>query len=200
MLRPLSPRRPCLVNTATANGQRGRGSRVIPSRAVLLPQQPSNCRRPRDCIDRCKRRTPRASLGSWATAWSPGPGRGRPARPGRVLCKGSGGLLRVAFLVIRVAFLAVERRGSECGVGAVSGGVSGVGGRSGSVVGGGAFAMAFLGRFGRHTFALKCPPSPRGVRVHRIGGPGPARAAGVNASDRCCDNDQSRCLSLEVDP
>ena len=31
------------------------------------------------------------------------------------------------------------------------------------VVGGGAFAMAFLGRIGRHTFALKSPLAPEGV-------------------------------------
>lgn len=105
--------------------QRGRPSRVIP---------------PREGVDRCKRRTPRESPGSSTAAGSPGPGGGRPAPPGGVLCKGNGGSLRVAFLVIWVAFLAVERRGSESGVGAVSGGVGavsgGVGGRSGSVVGG----------------------------------------------------------------
>ena len=81
------------------------------------------------------------------------------------------------------------------------------------------FGLAFEGWFGRHTFALKSPPRPKGVRVHRTGGPGLARAAGVNASERwrtqgvnaserwrtqgvnaserCGDNDQSRCLSLE---
>lgn len=76
--------------------QRGRPSRVIP---------------PRDGIDRCKRRTPRESPGGLTAACSPGPGGGRPARPGGVLCEGNGGSLKVAFLVIRVVFLAVERRG-----------------------------------------------------------------------------------------
>ena len=98
--------------------QRGRPSRVIP---------------PREGVDRCKRRTPRESPGSSTAAGSPAPSSGRPARAGGVICKGNGGSLRLVFLVIRVAFLAVERRGSESGVGAAS---AGVGGRSGSDVGG----------------------------------------------------------------
>ena len=60
-------------------------------------------------------------------------------------------------------------------------------GRRGGIVVGRAFAsirVGCSGWFGRHTFALKSPPRPRGVRVHRIGGPGPARAAGVNAGER----------------
>ena len=152
-----------LSRPATANGQRHRASRVIPPPAVLLPQQPNNRRRPRDCIGGCKRRAPRENLGSSAAAGSPGPGGGRPARPGGVLCKGSGGSLRVAFLVIRVAFLAVERRDSEPGVGAVSGGVGGVGGRSGSVVGGVAFVAFVRSVWPPHVCTKEPAPVKRGV-------------------------------------
>ena len=86
--------------------------------------------------------------------------------PGRLgVLHGSGGSQRVAFLVIRVAFLAVERRGLESDVGAVSGGVGGVGLSFGLGYRSGAFAMELLGRFGRHTFALKSAPPQQGRRT-----------------------------------
>lgn len=118
----------------------------------------------RDGIDRCKRRTPQESPSGSTASGSPGPSSGRPARPGGVLCKGNGGSLRVAFLVIQVAFLAVERQGSKSGAVAVSGGV---GGHSGSVVDGDPFLTAFLGQFGHHTLALTVPPTSDGVRVRQ---------------------------------
>ena len=54
---------------------------------------------------------------------------------------------------------------------------SGGGWGGGSWRSGGAFALGVRGRFGCHTFALKCPPRSQGVRFRHYGGlvPGPWR-------------------------
>ena len=52
---------------------------------------------------------------------------------------------------------------------------------------GDAFACVHFGRSGAFIVLHVCTKEPtqaRGVRVHRIGGPGPTHAAGVNASER----------------
>ena len=51
--------------------------------------------------------------------------------------------------------------------------------------------MAFLGRFGRHTFALKGSPRPEGVRFGHFGALKTLAVGGVNASERGGERDRT---------